>query len=272
MIDNIEHRTIRGVTCELAVYMQGPPDGIPVVMTHSILSSSLMWDKQATLLADKGFRVIRIDTAGHGNSSVPAKVFTMDELAADTVAVLEALDIPRAHYVGLSLGGMSGFGLGVLHADRLLSLLLCDARADAPAAVAATWDDRIASAELNGSCAPLVEPTLERWFGKPFLQSHPEVNERFRSIANATSVPGFVGSARAIQSLNYIDHVGAIEVPTTLVVGANDGVLPETMRDLQTRISDSTLAVIPNAGHLPNVDQPVAFNEALMRHFERYSV
>src|SRR5690606_5458990 len=244
----------------------------PLARSPPVPYTTLFRSKQAALLANKGFRVIRIDTPGHGNSSVPTGIFTMDELAADTVAVLEALDIPQAHYVGLSLGGMSGFGLGVLHADRLLSLFLCDARADAPPAVAAPWDDRIASAQLHDSCAPLVNSTLERWFGKPFLVNHPEVNEQFRSIANGTSVPGFVSSARAIQSLNYLDHVSTIEVPTTLVVGANDGVLPEAMRDLQARISGSTLEVIPNAGHLPNIDQPVAFNAALMRHFDRYAL
>src|SRR5690606_42054095 len=83
----------------------------PLARSPPVPYTTLFRSKQAALLANKGFRVIRIDTPGHGNSSVPTGIFTMDELAADTVAVLEALDIPQAHYVGLSLGGMSGFGL-----------------------------------------------------------------------------------------------------------------------------------------------------------------
>lgn len=272
MIDALERHTIRAVTADLAVYLQGPQDGTPVIMTHSILSSSAMWDEQAILLAEKGFRVIRFDTAGHGNSSAPAAIFTMDELAADTVAVLEALGIRSAHYVGLSLGGMSGFGFGILHSGRVLSLVLCDARADAPPEVALPWDDRIALAEQHASCAPLADPTIARWFGESFLKKRPDVGERFRSIARHTSVQGFVCSALAIQSLNYLGDVGNIKAPTTFIVGANDGVLPEAMRDIQARVSSSALDVIPNAGHLPNIDQPDAFNAALMRHFERLAV
>lgn len=272
MIDALERQTIRGVTADLAVYLQGPRDGTPVIMTHSILSSSSMWDEQAALLAEKGFRVIRFDTPGHGNSAVPAATFTMDELAADTVAVLEALGIRSAHYVGLSLGGMSGFGLGVLHAGSVLSLVLCDARADAPPEVALPWNDRIALAEQHGSCAPLADPTIARWFGESFLEKHPDVAERFRSIARNTSVQGFVCNALAIQSLDYLGDVGNIGVPTTLIVGSNDGVLPDAMRDIQARITASTLEVIPDAGHLPNIDQPEAFNAALMRHFEGLAV
>ncbi len=271
MNGSIEQRRLRGATSELAVTLQGPSTGQPVVMTHSILSSSAMWDAQAALLASRGFVVVRIDAPGHGASGAPQVPLTMDGLAADTVAVLDALKISRAHYVGLSLGGMSGFGLGLRHAQRLLSLVLCDARADAPPAVAAPWDERIALAEKHGGCAPLAAPTIARWFGKRFLEDRPDVAQRLHSIAAATSVAGFVGCARAIQGLDYLSDAGAIGVPTTLIVGANDGVLPDAMRDLQARIAGSVLEIIPDAGHLPNIDQPSAFDAALLRHFERHA-
>jgi 3-oxoadipate enol-lactonase len=193
----------------------------------------------------------------------------MDGLAADTAAVLDALDIAGAHYVGLSLGAMSGFGLGIHHGARLLSLVLCDGRADAPAAVATPWDERIAIAEQHGTCAPLAAPTIERWFGNAFVAANSDIAERFQRIAAATSVKGFVGCARAIQGLDYLADVIRIAMPATLIVGSNDGVLPDAMRELQQRIAGSVLEVIPNSGHLPNVDQPAAFNAALLRHFER---
>jgi 3-oxoadipate enol-lactonase len=228
-----------------------------------------MWDAQADLLAAHGWNVVRIDTTGHGDSAVPIRPVTMDGLAADTVAVLDALQIEQAHYVGLSLGGMSGLGLGIHHASRFLSLVLCDARADAPPSVAAPWDERIAVAEANGSCASLAAATIERWFGKDFVGAHPDVAQRLTSIAATTSVAGFVGCARAIQHLDYLGAVDSIPVPVSLIVGANDGVLPDAMTDLQRRIPDASLEIIAGAGHLPNIDQPIAFNAALLRHLGR---
>lgn len=264
-----ERRTVRAHHGDLALILQGDPQGEAVVLNHSILSSCDMWASQATLLAQQGWRVVRIDTTGHGASPAPRVPVTMDGLAADTVAVLDALGIARAHYVGLSLGGMSGFGLGIRHPDRVLSLVLCDARADAPPAVAAPWDERIALAQQHGSCAPLAAPTIERWFGTAFVAAQPAICQHLQHIAAATSVDGFVGCARAIQGLDYLDAVEGIRAPVTLIVGANDGVLPAAMQDLHQRIAGSVLETVADAGHLPNIDQPADFGKALDRHFAR---
>lgn len=261
------HR-VRGPAGEIAVHVQGDEAGPVVVMTHSILSSSRMWERQAALLASRGCHVVRPDTRGHGASAAVKPPYTMDELAADTLAVLDALDVRSAHYVGLSLGGMSGFGLGLHHSGRLASLCLCDCRADAPPAVAAPWDERIAVAERLGVQA-LAESTTQRWFGEAFLAAHPDTASLFRELASATSLEGFVGCARAIQGLDYLADVARIRTPTTLIVGAHDGVLPEAMRELEARMPQAILEVIPDAGHLPNVDQPAAFDAALLRHFQR---
>jgi 3-oxoadipate enol-lactonase len=267
-MSTITRKTIPGPGGDIAVYLQGDAAAPVVFMTHSILSSSMMWEEQATILANEGWRVVRTDTRGHGASPAPKAPYAMKDLVADTVAVLDALQIARAHYVGLSLGGMSGLGLGIHHADRLLSLCICDARADAPPAVAAPWDERIAIAAKEG-CGALAQPTIERWFGKAFLDAHPDIAQRFFDTAMATSAEGFSGCARAIQGLNYLADVGRISTPTTLVVGGNDGVLPQVMRELLAVLPDAVLAEIPNAGHLPNIDQPVAFNTALWRHLKR---
>lgn len=267
-----ERLRVRGPACALAIHLDGPAGGTPIVLTHSILSSSMMWARQAQWLAAAGLRVIRIDARGHGESDAPHGPYTMDQLGDDTVAVLDALAIQKAHYVGLSLGGMSGFGLGLRHADRLLSLTLCDSRADAPPAVAQPWDERIHSVRSAGSCGVLAEPTLERWFGRVFLDAHAPLADAFRATAAATQVEGFVGCARAIQGLAYLDRVEAITLPTTFVVGANDGVLPDANRELARRVANSALELIPDAGHLPNVDQPAAFDAALRRHLQRIGV
>jgi 3-oxoadipate enol-lactonase len=265
---SLKDMKVRGAAGEIALQVAGAEKAPAVLLSHSILSSSAMWREQAELLAQRGLRVVCADTRGHGQSSAPSAPYAMDDLVADAVAVLDALDIERVHLVGLSLGGMMGFGLAIAHPQRVASLVLCDSRADAPPAFAAPWDERIQSA-LREGCLSLAVSTTERWFGKPFLDAHPEVAQRFRAGVAATSVEGFVGCARAIQHLDYLPRVPRIQAPTTLIVGANDGPLPQAMADIQKLIPGSVLEVIDGAGHLPNIDQPAAFNAALLRHFER---
>lgn len=262
------HR-IAGPAGTLVAHEQGDANAPAVVMTHSILCSSRMWQAQGDLLADRGLRVLRIDARGHGESECADRPATMDDLGADTLAVMDALGIAQAHYVGLSLGGMSGFGLGIRHADRIASLVLCDCRADAPPPVAAPWDERIAIARRDASCQALAAPTIERWFGAGFVQAHPSLAREFTAIAATTSVAGFVRCAEAIQKLDDLADAHRITRPTTLVVGENDGVLPEAMRELQARIPRAVLVRITDAGHLPPIDQPAAFDTALRHHFER---
>lgn len=260
--------TQRHMVDGLAVYIDGAAYTPVVFMTHSILSSSAMWDRQAALLVSRGWRVVRIDTRGHGASRDAGAVDSMNGLVADTVAVLDALGLERVHYVGLSLGAMSGIGLALDHPTRVASALLCDTRADAPPDYAAPWDERIAFVASRGT-SELARPTFERWFGKTFIDAHPEVLQRFNEMAAQTSAEGFIGCARAIQKLDYLARIADFAVPTTLLVGANDGALPAAMRELQHHIHGAALDVIPDAGHLPNIDQADAFDAALLRHLER---
>lgn len=249
----------------IEVHRHGDAGAPAVFMAHSILSSSAMWQTQARLLASRGWQVLCADARGHGGSVAHDAHFGMQQLMGDSVAVLDALGIEKVHYVGLSLGGMSGFGLALEHPERVTSLCLCDARADMPPEASAPWDERIAIAEREG-CAALAVPTLERWFGRAFLYAHPDTERFLLQVAASTSVNGFIGCARAIQGLDYLDRLSNIASPTTLIVGANDGVLPQAMAEIQQRIAGSVLEVIPQAGHLPNIDQPAAFDEALLRH------
>ena len=266
MTSSIQQHHIPGPVGNLCVVEQGNPQGPVVLMAHSILSSHKMWAQQAELLAACGWRVLRADIRGHGGSDAGPAPYVMDDLVADMIAILDALHIERAHYVGLSLGAMIGFGLGVRHPQRIISLCLCDGRADMPESAGAVWTERIAAARAK-DCSVLAVPTTERWFGKPFLDANPDIAQRFQQDISDTQVEGFAGCAQAIQTLNYLPQAAAIAVPTTLVSGANDGVFPQVLGELSKAMPKGNLEIIADAGHLPNIDQPTAFNAALMRHF-----
>ena len=248
----------------LRVYDDGPIEQPCVVLAHSIMTSANMWAPQLQHLAKLGLRVLRPESRGHGNSSTGQSPFTIDRLATDVVQVLDRLEIARAHFVGLSLGGMVGFALAQQYRDRLLGVVICDARADSPPAFAQPWNERIAQAREQGMQS-LVQPTLDRWFGERLAKLASSQQAQLRADIESTSVDGFVATARALQDFDFTAGLASMPPQVTLIVGDQDGVLPTVMADLSRNIPRSRLEVIPGAGHLPNLDQPGLFNAALTR-------
>ena len=239
-----------------------------VLLAHSIMTNANMWAPQVGHLTSLGYRVLRPESRGHGGSGNGESLLTIDRLAMDVVEVLDRLDIGLVHFVGLSLGGMVGFALGQQHSARLASFVICDARADSPPAFALPWEERISQARAQGM-ASLTQPTLDRWFGDRFASLDPAKQAQLRDDISSTSVEGFVATARALQDFNYLSALASMPPHTTLIVGDEDGVLPEVMADLARSIPTSHLEVIPGAGHLPNVERPTLFNAALTRALER---
>ncbi|MBO9354866.1 alpha/beta fold hydrolase [Bordetella petrii] len=244
----------------------GPASGPCVLFSHSIMTTHAMWRRQVELLAQAGYRVVAYDARGHGGSVVSPAPYRMRQLADDAIGLLDALGIGRAHFVGLSLGGMIAFDLAARYRKRLLSAVICDARADSPESFARPWDERIELAREQGMKS-LASPTIARWFGAGFRETQ-EARAIHRMICEAP-VEGFVGTARALQDFDFRPGLADIDLPVTLICGDRDGVLPDEMAALARRIPGAVLEMIAGAGHLPNLENPVHFDAALMRHFER---
>jgi 3-oxoadipate enol-lactonase len=260
-----ERRAIQGAAGALSFRISARGAAGTVLFNHSILTGSAIWHRQSVRLAGAGWTVICLDTRGHGDSPASPAPYAMNDLVDDNIALLNALAIDQVHFVGVSQGGMTGLGLGIRHCDRLQSLCVCAARADAPTPFAAMWDERIAFARENGLAA-LAKPTIERWFGTQLFQEKPEVTRRLLGCIEQTSVEGFVGCARAIQGLDYIKELSKISVRTSLIVGSRDDALRGPMRELAGFIDRADFTEIQNAGHLPQIDQPDLFDAILDRH------
>jgi len=185
-------------------------------------------------------------------------------LADDAAELLSALGIEKAHFVGLSMGGMIGQALALRRPEIIRSLVLADTMSRMPPEAQPTWDERIATARARGMAA-LAEGTLARWFTNAFHKQSPEVLQEIRFQVRTTAPEGFVGCAEAIRRLNYGEHLHAIRVPTLIVVGAKDETTPVSASEfMHETIPGSRMAVLPKAAHLSNVEQADAFNEALL--------
>jgi 3-oxoadipate enol-lactonase len=252
--------TANGITMH---YTLDGPAGAPVVtFSHSLATDLSMWDPQLPALKAR-YRVLRYDTRGHGGTAAPAGAYSLETLAADARALLRALDIAKTHWVGLSMGGMIGQTLALSAPDLFASLSLCDTSSRVPADARPLWDDRIATATTKGM-EPLVEPTIARWFTPPFIAARKDVVDRVRTMIRATPAAGYAGCCHAIKVLDLTDRLGAIALPTNVIVGEDDPGTPvAASRAIHERIKDSELVIIPSAAHLSNMEQPEAFTRAL---------
>ena len=232
-----------------------------LVLSNSLATNLAMWDDQAREFA-RAFRVLRYDQRGHGKSDAPAGRYTFAQLIADAIAVMNALAIDKAHFVGLSMGGATALALAQLHPDRLDKIVVCDSACQSTPATAQQWEERIAVAEKDGMEA-LVEPTVARWFPPELIEAKAPHIERVRQMIRATPVAGFIGCAGALASHNYAAKVGTVKRPVLFLVGEKDGVTPAAMAKLHEALPGSRYVEIAGAGHISNLDQPAAFNRAL---------
>lgn len=236
----------------------------PVVMlAHSLGSDLSIWEAQKSALTGR-HTILRYDLRGHGQTSASVGNYSFDLLAADAVALLDALEIDRTSFIGISLGGMIGQALVLSAPERLGRLVLADTSCRYPPEAQAAWPDRIRQIEAGG-LEPLVAPTLKRWFTAPYCAAHPDALKRIGSLIRNTPVAGYVGCCHAIAQLDFLDRLAGVKAPTLVLVGEQDSGTPPTMaRELANAIPGARLEVIPGAAHLSCIEQAETFNRLLL--------
>jgi 3-oxoadipate enol-lactonase len=246
----------------LKFYIDGPPDSPVIMLSNSIHADLTMWDSQVPTLLDAGFRVLRYDSRGHGKSAAPTGPYSVELLMEDAVALLDALALKTVHFCGLSMGGMVGQMLAVRHGGRLRSLVLCATAAYMPPRE--LWDQRIATVRKDGMAA-VVDAAIDRWFTKAGQERLEADVRRTRDAILATPVEGYCACCAAIRDMDQRESIRAISVPTLIIVGELDlGTPVEASVLLHERIARSKLVVFPDTKHFVNVEQALAFNDALV--------
>ena len=259
---------IRANGIEISYLVEG--EGPWITMSHSLACNLHMWDDQMAVLKKK-YKVLRLDTRGHGQSGAPAGEYTLEQLADDAKGLLDSLKIEQTHWVGLSMGGMIAQAFALKYPGVLQSVVLADTTSRRPPDAAKMWGDRIATAKEKGMGA-LVENTLARWFTDPYRASRKDVMERIANDIRATPVNGFVGCCHAISKIDYLDRLKEIKTPALVMVGEHDhGTPPEAARAIQQNLPGSELKIIPSAAHLSNIEQAQIFNDAMMGFLDRVS-
>jgi len=245
-------------------------EGPWLVFSHSLACNVSMWEPQVKELS-KRYKVLCYDTRGHGQSSAPEGAYTLDQLADDAKALLDAAGVKSCHWVGLSMGGMIGQTFQLKYPGIFKTMTLADTTSRYPAELQSTWTARIETASSKGM-EPIVQPTLERWFTEPYRKSGAPVVGHIAQAIRATPVPGFVGCCHAIPKINVSARLKEVKIPSLVIVGEQDPGTPVSMaREIHENLPGSELVIIPSAAHLSNLEQPDVFNKALSGFLDRHA-
>jgi 3-oxoadipate enol-lactonase len=235
------------------------PDAAPAVVLHHPLATHLgTWDALTASL-NKTYRVIRFDARGHGASAAPAGPYTFETLSTDVIALMDFVGVKKAHFLGLSMGGMIGQYLGLLHPDRFHSLTLVSTSSATPPGGEALWEERIKNS-LSLGMTSVVDGAMVRWVAPSVLSGKPGLVQRLKGMITDTPAPGYAGWCGAIRALNVTERLPAIKLPTLVVVGALDPATPPAAAEvIHKQIAGSKLAIMPGVSHMLQEEEPAAF-------------
>ena len=248
-------------------HVQGPSDGntVPIVLSHALGVDLSMWDGlAATLAADHP--VLRYDHRGHGGSDIPAGPYTMDQLVDDAARVVSDWGKGPVLFVGLSMGGMVGQGLGIRHPQLVRGLVLANTTAQYPAAAQPAWQQRIQTV-LASCMAPVVDVVIERWLAPATRSTQPALEEAVRAALLRCDPKGYAGCCAAVAAVDWLDRLHEIQCPTRVIAGSLDvGATPAMGQAIAERIARADFEVLDGAAHLSVAEQPDAF-AALVKGF-----
>ncbi|HEV2611889.1 MAG TPA: 3-oxoadipate enol-lactonase [Noviherbaspirillum sp.] len=230
-----------------------------LILSNSLGTTLDMWAPQMTALRSE-FRILRYDTRGHGESGVPAGPYDIAQLGSDVVSLMDHAGIPRAHFCGLSMGGMTGLWLGINQPERIDRLALCNtgAKIGTPDA----WNTRIHTVNAEGMAA-IVPAVLDRWFTPGYRQQAQEEIERVRQMLLQTPAAGYTANCAAVRDMDQRDGVSTITAPTLVIAGTHDlATTPQDGRFIADRIAGARYVEL-DAAHLSNMEQAEAFNRTL---------
>jgi pimeloyl-ACP methyl ester carboxylesterase len=236
--------------------------GLPIVFLHAFPLNRTMWTQQEEALSSQ-FRVITIDLRGHGESDAPLWRYTLDQSADDVCALLGHLAIQQALFVGLSMGGYILFAFYRKYANRVKGLILADTRAQADTAEGKDGRFQMAQTAYKKGPSAIADMMIPKLLSPVTVQSKPELVRQVRAMIEGNQISGIVGDLMAMaERPDSVLLLSQITCPTQIIVGERDQATPPSDAHLMAdQIPAARLAIIPEAAHLSNLEQPDTFNQ-----------
>ncbi len=236
-----------------------------IVFSNSLGTKYSMWQVQIDALQND-FYVICYDTRGHGASSAPQGPYSIEQLGQDVINLLDHLNIEKANFCGISMGGLTGQWLAIHQSARFNHVIVCNTAAKIGQEQA--WLDRAKLVREQG-LKPIAETAALRWFTERFIQSQSTIVESMSNDLAAGSAEGYASCCEALAKADLREDLKSISVPVLVIAGQQDPVT--TVADGQfmvDRIANAELFEI-DASHISNVEKPQEFNQALEKFLAR---
>jgi len=248
---------------QLRVALQGAEQGVPLVLSHALGLDLSMWDAFAAEFGER-HPVLRYDHRGHGGSAPhegpPA---TLDELVDDAARLIREWGRGPVVFVGLSMGGMVGQGLGIRYPELLRGLVLANTTAHYPDVAQTAWTQRIAAVQQGGMAA-VADMVVERYLSPEFRLAEPAFARALREQLLRCDPAGYVSCCHAVRGVNWLDRLHEIRCPTRVIAGSLDqGATPEMARAIAERIPGAQLELLQGVAHLSVAEVPERFNAAV---------
>jgi pimeloyl-ACP methyl ester carboxylesterase len=268
---------------------EAPANGPVVILSNSLCTTFTAWDHVVAALNQSGFRSLRYDQPGHGDSSPtkPLSANTFDSMTDDVRFLLQSLDLSKVHgWVGVSMGAAAGIYFASKFPGVVSKLAICDTITSSPvnAGVDDLFGPRVTAAREAGNMETTIEGTMERWFGKEWIAANPDEASRMRALMRRTTLDGFEACCAALRSKTFdlrplLSKVGAGVDDAICIVGERDANLPQTMEEMRAKIQEGFVAagkpksielkIIKNAGHVCFIDNFKQFMETVLPFLER---
>lgn len=233
--------------------VEGSAANSALVFVNSLGTDLRIWNDVVPYFAGR-YSIIRYDKRGHGLSDSPAGPYSIADHADDLAGVLAYLGVNTATIIGISVGGMISLDFAARYPQRVQCLILCDT--GAVLGTRAYWEERITALEAGGF-SELGEAILARWFAPTFAKRQPDAYRGYGNMLVRTPLGGYIDTCKAIRDADLRQVARDIDVPTLIMCGSQDQATPpELVRELADMIEDAHFRIIPDAGHLPCIEQP----------------
>ncbi len=251
-------KTARG---SFQVEIEGP-SGAPALMLSNSLGTNLhMWDPQMPELTRR-FKTLRYDSRGHGGSVADAGPYSIASLGRDALAIMDALDLDKVNWLGLSLGGMVGQWLLAHAPERIDRAVLANTSSHSPDS--RPYNTRVVAVQKTGM-ASVAQTVADRWFTPEFQQRDPAAVARIKDMLLSTPPQGYIAACAAVRDMDQRETVRRANRPTLVIAGSRDPATPPQLgRDIAASIPGAKYVEL-EAAHLSNVEQPEAFTAAVLQ-------
>ena len=249
----------------LNVEITGSLDLPKIIFSNSLGSDLRMWNPQVEAMKDK-YCIIRYDKRGHGKSSPAQGPYSFDMLENDVIKIMDNLEVEKANFVGLSMGGMTSLGLALKHQNRFDKFVCCAARADMPPPMQDGWNQRIAVVKESDT-AGVVNGSLERWYSEKFTNdpTNTDIINLSKDMITNTSKEGYIGSCEAIKKLDYLKELSTINREILYISGEIDmGAPAMAMEEMHHLTPNSKYECISGAAHILNIECAEEVNNIIL--------